>query len=68
MATPYGLLNWALAPSPLRKPWVPLPASVVVAPVRGGCEGEGSGEGDGGLGDDGGGMGGCDGGAEGGIM
>ena len=68
IATPNGLANRALPPAPSREPRVPLPASVVVAPVRGGCEGEGNGEGGGGLGDDGGGLGGCDGGAEGGIM
>ena len=33
MVTPLGRLNRALLPSPSRKPRVPLPASVVVAPV-----------------------------------
>eukprot|EP00964_Phaeocystis_antarctica_P101189 scaffold66689_cov43-Phaeocystis_antarctica.AAC.1 len=49
IATPFGYWNRALPPAPLVKPAEPLPASVVVAPLRGGdCDGSGDGGGDGG--------------------
>ena len=40
-----GLLNRAAAPTPLEKPPEPLPATVVVTPVRGGARGGGDGGG-----------------------